>query len=58
MLRCWVLVDNYWDVNYYFYKTVKETFDSKGITIPFPQRDIRLKISNETIGSDNFKSLK
>lgn len=46
LLRCWVHVDDYWDVNFYLYKTVKEVFDENGISIPFPQRDINLKISH------------
>ena len=58
MLRCWVSVDNYWDVNYYLYKTVKETFDSSGISIPYPQRDIRLKISNDNLANDKIMALK
>jgi len=58
MLRCWVSVDNYWDVNYYLYKTVKETFDSSGISIPYPQRDIRLKISNDNMTNDKIMALK
>ncbi|APJ03623.1 mechanosensitive ion channel family protein [Silvanigrella aquatica] len=47
MLRCWIHVDNYWDVNFYLQRTVKESFDEVGISIPFPQRDIRLHIANE-----------
>ncbi|MBX9840059.1 MAG: mechanosensitive ion channel family protein [Silvanigrellaceae bacterium] len=58
MLRCWVSVDNYWDVNYYLYKTVKETFDSSGISIPYPQRDIRLKISNDNLANEKIMALK
>lgn len=57
MLRCWVQVDNYWDVNYYLFKTVKESFDSAGISIPYPQRDIRLKISNDMLGNDKGLSI-
>lgn len=44
MLRCWVLVDNYWDVNYYLYKTIKANFEAQGISIPYPQRNVNLKI--------------
>nr|BFD32370.1 mechanosensitive ion channel [Pigmentibacter ruber] len=44
MLRCWVLVDNYWDVNYYLYKTIKANFEEQGISIPYPQRNVNLKI--------------
>ena len=58
MLRCWVNVDNYWDVNYYLYTTVKETFDSSGISIPYPQRDIHLKISNDSMANEKIMALK
>lgn len=57
MLRCWISVDDYWDVSYYLQKTVKESFDSAGISIPFPQRDIRLHISNDSTGSDKSSSV-
>lgn len=57
MLRCWINIDDYWDVNYYLQKMVKESFDSAGISIPFPQRDIRLHISNEKSDSDKTTSV-
>ena len=57
MLRCWISIDNYWDVNYYLQKTVKESFDSAGISIPFPQRDIRLHISNDNLINDKTSSV-
>ncbi len=57
LLRCWINIDNYWDVNYYLQKTVKESFGSAGISIPFQQRDIRLHISNENLGIDKTKTV-
>jgi small conductance mechanosensitive channel len=42
LLRCWIRVENYWDVHFFLYKTVKESFDAAGISIPFPQREIHL----------------
>ncbi|RDB36383.1 mechanosensitive ion channel family protein [Spirobacillus cienkowskii] len=53
MLRCWIPVDNYWDVNFYLQKTVKEQFHDAGISIPFPQRDIHLHIVNEKNSNAN-----
>ncbi|WGL59681.1 mechanosensitive ion channel family protein [Pigmentibacter sp. JX0631] len=47
MLRCWVLIDNYWDVNYYLYKTIKTNFEEQGISIPYPQRNVNLKILHD-----------
>lgn len=61
MLRCWIDIDNFWDVNYYLHKTVKESFGAAAISIPFPQRDIRLHISNsssEPKEESVFKTLK
>ncbi len=57
MLRCWVLVDNYWDVNYYLYKTIKESFDLNGISIPYPHRNVHLKISSDNLEVDKKKLL-
>ena len=33
---------NYWDVWFDTHKAVKDAFDSNGISIPFPQRDVHL----------------
>lgn len=38
--RPWVKTDDYWDVYWDLLRTVKLRFDSEGITIPFPQRQI------------------
>jgi len=40
--RPWVLTPDYWDVYWDLTATVKQRFDSEGISIPFPQRDVHL----------------
>jgi len=41
-VRTSVMADNYWDALFEVTETVKKTFDEKGISIPFPQRDIHI----------------
>jgi small conductance mechanosensitive channel len=41
-VRVWVEAPNYWDVYFYMQETVKKTFDKKGVSIPFPQRDVHI----------------
>ncbi len=38
--RPWVKTDDYWDVHWDVTRAVKEAFDSEGVSIPFPQRDV------------------
>jgi len=38
--RPWVKTEHYWDVYWDVTRTVKQRFDKKGITIPFPQQDV------------------
>lgn len=40
--RPWVRTADYWDVYWDLTATVKRRFDSEGISIPFPQRDVHL----------------
>ena len=40
--RPWVKTEDYWTVHGELTRTVKERFDSEGLSIPFPQRDIHL----------------
>lgn len=42
LTRSWVKSDDYWPVYFALYEKVKIVFDQKGITIPFPQRDVHL----------------
>jgi len=41
--RVWVDAPNYWDVFFTMNEKVKKEFDNRGVTIPFPQRDVHLK---------------
>lgn len=41
-VRVWVDSANYWPVYHYMQEHVKKAFDQKGISIPFPQRDIHI----------------
>jgi small conductance mechanosensitive channel len=40
--RAWTDVDNYWDIFFDTNEKVKKAFDARGITIPFPQREVHL----------------
>ena len=42
VLRCWTARDDYWNVLYDLKKAVKLRFDVEGISIPFPQHDVRI----------------
>jgi len=42
VVRPWVAADDYLEVFWDLTETVKERFDSEGISIPFPQRDVHL----------------
>ncbi len=41
-VRGWVRTEDYWDVYFDTKEKIKKTFDSEGITIPFPQRDVHM----------------
>jgi small conductance mechanosensitive channel len=41
-VRAWVDAAEYWDVFFAINESVKKTFDSEGITIPFPQREMHV----------------
>jgi small conductance mechanosensitive channel len=41
-VRGWVRTEDYWDVYFDTNERIKKTFDSEGITIPFPQRDVHM----------------
>ncbi|MCB9072760.1 MAG: mechanosensitive ion channel [Bdellovibrionaceae bacterium] len=40
--RIWCKTEDYWPVRFDMYRKVKETFEAQGITIPFPQREVRM----------------
>lgn len=41
-VRPWVKTADYWIVRADLLQTIKETFDEKGISIPYPQRDVHM----------------
>lgn len=49
-LRVWVETDDYLEVYYALFEDVKKSFDSAGITIPYPQIDVHY--SQETQGRE------
>ncbi|MDA7873564.1 mechanosensitive ion channel [Rhodopirellula sp.] len=40
--RPWTRTENYWSVYWDLMHTVKQEFDSAGVSIPFPQRDVHI----------------
>ena len=51
-LRVVVETPNYWPVYFDILEDIKRTFDKKGISFPFPQRDVH--IYNEEVGKSKF----
>ncbi len=47
VVRPWVATENYWETYWDFQRTVKQAFDENGISIPFPQRDIHVHLTEE-----------
>ena len=41
-VRPWVKTGDYWGVRADLLQTIKETFDTEGISIPYPQRDLHM----------------
>ncbi|MBE0584628.1 MAG: mechanosensitive ion channel [Desulfofustis sp.] len=41
-LRAWATTDDFWNVHFELIEKVKKAFDDRGISIPFPQRDVHL----------------
>lgn len=42
MLRVWCSADDYWTLKWDVTKAIKQGMDEAGITIPFPQREVRV----------------
>ncbi len=49
VVRPWVKTSEYWDVWFAIHEAIKKNFDAKGITIPFPQRDLHLDMPKEVL---------
>lgn len=43
IVRPWVRAEDYWSVYWDLTRQVKEAFDTHGLTIPFPQTEMRIK---------------
>jgi small conductance mechanosensitive channel len=41
-VRPWVNTPEFWDVKFTLIQAIKKAFDERGLTIPFPQRDVHL----------------
>ena len=46
-LRAWVKTDEYWDVYWNLMKQLKPALEAKGLTIPFPQRELHIVHQSE-----------
>ncbi len=46
--RPWTKTENYWSVYWDLMQAVKQEFDSAGVSIPFPQRDVHVYQHNST----------
>jgi len=42
VVRPWVKTEDYWTTRFDLIEAIKKDFDQKGISIPFPQRDVHL----------------
>jgi small conductance mechanosensitive channel len=50
-----VRAEDYWDVYWDLTRQVKEAFDARGLTIPFPQTEMRIK--GDAKGAAAFSSV-
>ena len=46
-LRCWADPGDYWSLLFDLNKAIKQRLDAEGITIPFPQRDVHLRKTDD-----------
>lgn len=42
-LRCWLTNDDFWPASFELRENGKRAFDRAGLTIPYPQRDVRMR---------------
>ena len=43
IVRPWVRAEDYWDVYWDLTEKIKQAFDANGLTIPFPQTELRIR---------------
>ena len=48
VVRPWTRAADYWTVYWDLTRSVKEAFDRKGISIPFPQTDMHIRVMGDT----------
>ena len=48
-VRPWVKTSDYWTVWFSVHEAIKKGFDAKGISIPFPQRDLHLEMPEKML---------
>jgi small conductance mechanosensitive channel len=49
VVRPWVKTADYWSVYFDLHEAIKKTFDERGISIPFPQRDLHLTMDGASM---------
>ncbi|MCP3919725.1 MAG: mechanosensitive ion channel [bacterium] len=42
VVRVWCETDDYWEVYWDLTKSIKQTFDAEGLSMPYPQRDVHM----------------
>jgi small conductance mechanosensitive channel len=52
IVRPWVKGGDYWTVYWDLTRQVKEAFDKAGISIPYPQRDVHMRVAGGHAGHD------
>lgn len=51
IVRPWTKTSDYWTVYWDLHRAVKEAFDDRGISIPFPQTDMHLHVAGGAMSS-------
>ena len=51
VVRPWVKTSDYWNARFALQEAIKKSFDAKGISIPFPQRDLHLDMPKEVFST-------
>jgi small conductance mechanosensitive channel len=50
VVRPWVKTEDYWEVHWEITREVKKRFDAAGISIPYPQRDVHVRVPSASTG--------